>query len=57
MIDKTYGGAFKLSGDSEFYDFIYFHLIMLTSIGFGDITPIHPLTKGVTMIISVLGQL
>lgn len=57
IIEKTFGNAFQIAQPPEFYDFVYFSFITLTSVGYGDISPIHPLAKGVTVIISIFGQL
>ena len=57
IIEKTAGGAFQLPENPDFYDFIYFSFITLTSVGYGDISPIHPFAKAVTVVISIFGQL
>jgi hypothetical protein len=35
----------------------YFSFVALTTLGFGDITPIHPLAKSATLLASVIGTL
>ncbi|MEM8906740.1 MAG: ion channel [Bacteroidota bacterium] len=57
LIEQTLGNAFHLPADYSFYDFIYFSFITLTSVGYGDISPIHPFAKAITIIISIFGQL
>jgi hypothetical protein len=36
---------------------IYYSFITLTSVGFGDILPVHPIAKTTTMLESMVGQL
>ena len=57
IIDKTIEEAFHLSGQGDFYDFVYFSFITLTSVGYGDISPIHPFAKAAAILISIAGQL
>ncbi len=49
--------AFNVPENCQFYDFIYFSFVTLTTVGFGDITPVHPLAKGLTLLIGIVGQL
>ena len=37
--------------------FIYFSLSTLTTVGFGDITPVHPLARSLVMLESIIGAL
>ena len=39
-----------------FHDYLYFSFITLTTLGYGDITPVSPLAKSVTISIAVVGQ-
>ncbi|MEN0003974.1 MAG: ion channel [Bacteroidota bacterium] len=57
IIDNMFENAFQFPNTPEFYDFIYFSFITLTSVGYGDISPIHPFARAITVLISVLGQL
>ncbi|MGE5445893.1 MAG: potassium channel family protein, partial [Ignavibacteriales bacterium] len=36
---------------------IYFSFTTLTSVGYGDITPVHPISRSLTMLESLIGQL
>ncbi|MBT8350875.1 MAG: potassium channel family protein [Deltaproteobacteria bacterium] len=45
------GGAAK-----GFHDYLYFSFITLTTLGYGDVTPVSHLAKSVTMTIAVTGQ-
>jgi voltage-gated potassium channel len=40
-----------------FHDFLYFSFITLTTLGYGDVTPVSSFAKSVTLIIAVSGQL
>ena len=43
--------------ESNFYDLIYYSFTTITSVGYGDIVPITPLAKAVTILVSIAGQL
>ena len=36
---------------------IYFSVMTLTTVGYGDITPIHPMARALAMLEAVIGQL
>lgn len=57
LVERTFDNAFQLPPVSGFYDFVYFSFITLTSVGYGDISPVHPFAKGITIVISIFGQL
>lgn len=40
-----------------FHDFLYFSFVTLTTLGYGDITPVSSYAKSITIIIAVTGQL
>jgi voltage-gated potassium channel len=40
-----------------FYDFLYFSFITLTTLGYGDVTPVSDLAKSLTIVIAISGQL
>jgi len=52
-------GAINFSGGTAqgFHDFLYFSFITLTTLGYGDVTPVSAFAKSVTLIIAVTGQL
>ena len=52
-------GAISLAGSSavEFHDLLYFSFVTLTTLGYGDITPVSTFAKSLTVIIAVSGQL
>jgi voltage-gated potassium channel len=42
---------------SGFHDYLYFSFVTLTTLGYGDITPVSSLAKSLTVIIAIAGQL
>jgi len=52
-------GAINFSGGPAqgFHDFLHFSFVTLTTLGYGDITPISAFAKSLTLIIAVSGQL
>lgn len=57
MLDMQLEQAFSISEDNSFYDLLYFSYITLTGVGYGDIVPIHPVAKSMSLIIGITGQL
>jgi len=52
-------GAINFAGHTAegFHDYLYFSFVTLTTLGYGDITPVSALAKSITIIIAVTGQL
>ena len=56
-------GAFNISsaiaqlGPEVGDDFLYFSVVTLTTVGFGDITPVAPMARSFVMIEALIGQL
>jgi len=52
-------GAINFAGGTAqgFHDFLYFSFITLTTLGYGDVTPVSALAKSLTIVIAVTGQL
>ncbi len=56
-------GSFQLpawvaeTGAERGETFFYFSMVALTTTGFGDITPIHPLARSLVMLEALIGQL
>jgi hypothetical protein len=52
-------GAINFAGDTvaEFHDYLYFSFVTLTTLGYGDITPISAFAKALTILIAIVGQL
>ena len=45
------------SGEAQSDAFRYFSVVTLTTLGYGDITAVHPVARSVVMIEALLGQL
>lgn len=43
--------------DPLFQDYVYFSFVTLTTLGYGDITPVIPIAKSLTVALSLTGQL
>jgi len=52
-------GAINFAGGTAegFHDFLYFSFVTLTTLGYGDVTPVSAFAKSVTLMIAVTGQL
>lgn len=52
-------GAINFAGDAAagFHDYLYFSFVTLTTLGYGDITPVSALAKSLTIVIAIVGQL
>jgi Ion channel len=48
---------FAGSTAAGFHDYLYFSFVTLTTLGYGDITPVSTFAKSLTIIIAVTGQL
>lgn len=52
-------GAINFAGDTVagFHDYLYFSFVTLTTLGYGDITPVSAYAKSLTIVIAISGQL
>ena len=63
LIDFLIPGAFQMpaadlqSRKAQSDAFLYFSIVTLTTLGYGDITAVHPVARSVVMIEALLGQL
>lgn len=59
MVFQSDIAAISFAGSTfeEFHDYLYFSFVTLSTLGYGDITPISPIAKSITLIIAVTGQL
>ena len=63
LIDFVIRGAFQMpaadlhSRKAQSDAFLYFSIVTLTTLGYGDITAVHPLARSVVMAEALLGQL
>jgi len=48
---------FAAGSGTDFHDFIYFSFVTMTTLGYGDITPVSSLAKSMTLLVSISGQL
>jgi hypothetical protein len=48
---------FAGSGAAGFHDYLYFSFVTLTTLGYGDITPVSSFAKSLTIVIAIAGQL
>ena len=51
------GINFAGNGAQEFHDYLYFSFVTMTTLGYGDVTPVSSFAKSTTIIIAVTGQL
>jgi hypothetical protein len=45
------------SGQTRFWSFLYFSVVTLTTVGFGDMTAVHPVARSLVMVESLVGLL
>jgi hypothetical protein len=63
LIDYLLPGSFQLpawvsqSGSARSEAFLYFSMVSLTTAGYGDIAPIHPMARSLVMVETLIGQL
>lgn len=56
LIPGSFGGEVVGSVHSQFHDFLYFSMVTLTSLGYGDITPTGSAARALATIEVVFGQ-
>lgn len=56
FIDVILPGSFVNSGNRGGYTYYYFSFISITTVGYGDITPITPQAQSITLIMNIIGQ-
>ena len=51
--------AINFAGDAAagFHDYLYFSFVTVTTLGYGDVTPVSAFAKSLTIIIAISGQL
>jgi len=50
-------GMEGLRGVGEPLDYVYYSVMTMTTVGFGDMLPLHPITRAATAVEAVIGQL
>ena len=53
LIDPS---SFRFHSDISGYVYYYFSFISITTVGYGDITPITPQAQAITLVLNVIGQ-
>ncbi len=55
----SHTGAINFAGSTAegFHDYLYFSFVTITTLGYGDITPVSSIAKSVTLLIALSGQL
>lgn len=48
---------FPGQGPPQLFDFVYFSFVTLTTLGYGDVTPVSHLARSMALLIAILGQL
>ena len=58
LIYNLDSGAINFAGGAAegFHDYLYFSFVTMTTLGYGDVTPVSAFAKSVTMTIAVTGQ-
>ena len=51
------GQTLQLSGKSDFSFYNYFSLVSMTTLGYGDLIPAHPITRALATYQAIFGQL
>ena len=59
LVSLLAAGAFSFagSGGPERPDFVYFSFVTLTTVGYGDVTPVHPVARSLAVAEALTGQL
>lgn len=55
-MEQNNPGCFKMEGVPEFSDFIYFSIVTLSTLGYGDILPVSPQARALVSLEVLLGQ-
>ncbi|WP_411030295.1 ion channel [Spongiimicrobium sp. 3-5] len=48
--------SFHLRGNYSGYIFYYFSFISITTVGYGDVTPLTPQSQAITLVMNIIGQ-
>jgi hypothetical protein len=59
LVQYLIPGSFTTVGHEQFSsaEFIYYSFTVLTSGGFGTVTPVHPIARSITMLEQIVGVL
>jgi voltage-gated potassium channel len=57
MIYNFHPESIRLAGNAtDFSPFVYYSMITLTTVGYGDITPVSPFTRSLAFVEAIIGQ-
>ena len=56
FVEMVFPGSYPFTGTDEEIDLVYYTMISMTTVGYGDISPQLPTAKSLAMIIAVTGQ-
>lgn len=57
VLGEIYGPVLNLEADATYQDYVYFSFVTLTTLGYGDVLPVHPGAKALAFIEAVTGVL
>ncbi len=58
VVNITIPGSIDLSGGHAWAsDYVYFSFVTMTSVGYGDVLPTHPISRSLAMLEALTGQL
>jgi len=57
LVPGSFRGLSSTGANADFMDLLYFSFVSLTTMGFGDITPVLPLARYLTFMEGIVGQL
>lgn len=58
FVNVSLQGAYSQAiPDTDFFSFLYFSFVTLTTLGYGDISPVHPVPRTLAILFAVIGQL
>lgn len=57
LVNMKLEQAFSSAQELEFLDLMYFSYITLTGVGYGDITPAHAISRSLSLLLGIIGQL
>jgi Ion channel len=57
LVPDAFGGLKQINQDPTIAAMVYFSFTTLTTLGYGDIVPLHPYTRGLANVEAMIGQL
>lgn len=57
VLGEIYGPVLNLEADATYQDYVYFSFVTLTTLGYGDVLPVHPGAKALAFLEAVTGVL